>query len=123
MLIKTQKEELMEKGVMTLRLRVEYFTMESDGLEITRIGEEYKLIEYFEGEKNVLSLEVYPCEYWDTRDGGARRHEYEIAGRSHLELLRAGCIYMNYSGYVHSPRRVRVSSDWVGFNTTRTNRT
>ena len=74
-LVRTQKEtvtEAADRGVSELGLRIECFTLESNGSKITRNYEGLTLIEYFEGEKSVLSLEAYPCELCDTRDGGAR---------------------------------------------------
>ena len=88
--------------------KVECFTLESNGSKVTRNTENYIYINYFEGEKDILSLEAYPSELWDARDGGARRREYEEAGKKHCELLRAGHKYMRYSGYIYSPRRVEV---------------
>ena len=85
------------------------FNLESDGSRITRNSDdEHMRIDYFEGEQEVTSLYVYPCEYWDRKDGGTRRRDYIKAGQRHLQLLRKGSTFMRYSGYVRPTRRLKV---------------
>ena len=85
------------------------FNLESDGSRITRNRDYSNLrIDYFEGEQEITSLTVFPCEYWDRKDNGSRRRDYINAGQKHLQLLRRKSAFMRYSGNILSKRRLKV---------------
>lgn len=65
-------------------------------------------IDYFEGERDITSLKVFPCEYLDRADGGKTRCELEDRGRRWYQLLRGGAAH--YSGELPAePEMVRLS--------------
>lgn len=64
-------------------------------------------IDYFEGERDITSLKVFPCEYLDKADGGETRRKLEGRGRAWYQLLRGGTT--SYTG------KLPGKSDMVGF--------
>ena len=85
------------------------FNLESDGVRITRNEDDGNMrIPHFEGEQEVTSLKVFPCEYWDRKDGGSRRRDYIVAGKKIVQLLRRRKAFMRYSGNPLSRRRMTV---------------
>lgn len=65
-------------------------------------------IDYFEGERDISSLKVFPCEYLDKVDCGKTRSELEDRGRRWYQLLRGGATY--YDG------ELPAEPDLVGFS-------
>ncbi|KAK2603342.1 hypothetical protein N8I77_009806 [Diaporthe amygdali] len=53
-------------------------------------------INYFEGERDITALKVFPCEYLDRSDGGKTRRKLEEQGRRWYQLLRGGSTH--YTG-------------------------
>jgi hypothetical protein len=71
------------------------------------------VIERFDGERLVTSLPVFPCEFHDKQDGGARNETFRKGGDKVCELLWGESRYMKYEGEVMDNSRsyVRLSSD------------
>lgn len=55
-------------------------------------------INFFEGERTVTSLPVFPRQYWDCRDQGKRKTLFEERGKKKLDLLRNEPKQMTYEG-------------------------
>lgn len=53
-------------------------------------------IDYFDGERDITTLKVFPCEYLDQIDGGNARRKLQEQGRRWYGLLRGGAV--QYSG-------------------------
>jgi hypothetical protein len=75
------------------------------------------VIQHFEGERPVTSLPVIPREYWDARDNGARRQQFEARGKKKLELMEARPKEMKHSGtsIEHDKKEVRMALVWPIF--------
>jgi hypothetical protein len=56
------------------------------------------VIHRFEGEMAVTSLPIIPREYWDARDNGARRRQFEARGKKKLDILDGGPREMIFKG-------------------------
>lgn len=52
-------------------------------------------IDYFDDEREITSLKVFPCEYLDRADGGETRRRLEDQGRRWYQLLRGGATRYN----------------------------
>ncbi|KAK0637655.1 ATPase family AAA domain-containing protein 3 [Lasiodiplodia hormozganensis] len=55
-------------------------------------------IPFFEGEKHVTSLPIYPREFYDKTDANARREKFEARGRKMRDILWHGHAYVTYEG-------------------------
>lgn len=84
---------------------VRLWRLSFDGRHITR-QRCSMTIEYFEGERDITSLNVFPCEYLDRVDGGETRRRLEGRGRMWYQLLRGGTT--SYDGKLpETPDQVR----------------
>ena len=86
---------------------VNMIDIESNGVKIGRTMSS-TIIEWFEGEREVTSLSLYPSEYWDRKDGGKRRKAFEERGEKLFRLLQAGPKQMQYDGFPYSRRKTLV---------------
>lgn len=87
---------------------IDIWVFESDGDKIGR-SSDTRSIKWFEGEREITSLEQYPAAFWDRQDGGKRRQATVERGHKHYELLRGGPRQMRYDGRPYSSRRETVS--------------
>jgi len=55
-------------------------------------------IEYFDGEKAVLDLPIYPREYFDRTDNGQRRKDFEARGRRVADVVWQKFAFQHYDG-------------------------
>lgn len=55
-------------------------------------------IEWYEGERDVTSLEVVPREYWDAIDNGERRAKFEARGAKKVKLMSTRFRQMSHKG-------------------------
>ncbi|KAL0254965.1 hypothetical protein SLS55_009489 [Diplodia seriata] len=55
-------------------------------------------VPYFEGEKEVMKLPVYPREYFDKRDGGERKAKFQQRGAKACDIAWKGHSYLSYKG-------------------------
>ena len=78
--------------------RVYMWGMESNG---SILGREWwvDFIMYYEGERKVTSLPVFPCRYRDAEDGGKTRQELIDRGRKSYRILHDMPKQMFYDGY------------------------
>lgn len=74
---------------------VHLWRLHYDGRYVTRQTCSAK-IDYFDGERDVATLKVFPCECLDKTDGGKARRKLEEQGRRWYQLLRGGAV--QYSG-------------------------
>lgn len=65
----------------------------------------------YEGEKNILDLNVYPQAYFDAKDGGARRRMFEERGSRIFGILKTGHEYVNYDGDFMDIKKSKVRED------------
>jgi hypothetical protein len=65
-----------------------------------------RIIAPFEGEREITSLNVFPCEYLDSKDGGLTRKQLEKRGEKFYRYLR--CAQVHYSG-----KSLGSESNWV----------
>ncbi|KAI9655727.1 MAG: hypothetical protein M1821_005162 [Bathelium mastoideum] len=84
---------------------VNYFKLQSNGVTMGR-GGLARLIEYFEGEREVTALPIYPASFWDSVDGGERRRELEERGEHVFQIFRDGHRQMKFTGNTCSERKV-----------------
>lgn len=66
-------------------------------------------IDYFDGERPVTSLPIFPREFHDNEDGGLRRREFENRGDKIREMFWEGYRYMSYDGECPDDKRRYVS--------------
>ena len=90
---------------------IDIWVIESEGTMVGRTGDT-RHIKWFEGEREITSLEHYPAVFWDRQDGGKRRQAVVERGHTHYKLIRAGPQQMRYDGRPYSSRRETVSC-WV----------
>ena len=86
---------------------INYFKLQANGVMMGR-GRLSRLIEYFEGEREVTSLTVYPASFWDDQDSGERRRCFEEQGERMYQIFRDGHRQMKFTGYTNSERKVYV---------------
>lgn len=55
-------------------------------------------VPFFEGEKPVTKLPVFPREYFDGLDGGERKRKFQERGAKACEILWKGHSYLSYNG-------------------------
>lgn len=76
---------------------VEVWSLASAGEKITRQAHVYEIKE-FGGEREITSLDVFPCFYLDREDKGKTRFHLEQRGQRYYEILRELPMHMTYSG-------------------------
>jgi len=57
----------------------------------------FKIVKY-DGEQDITTLAVFPCQYLDRSDGGKTRRSLERRGRIHFEYLKAAPLHIKYKG-------------------------
>lgn len=82
--------------------RVKLWGLESNGVRVTRT-EGSRSIGWYEGERKVTSLPIYPSQFQDKTDGGKSRRELQDRGERIYELMRAQPKQMRYE-YVLAER-------------------
>lgn len=73
------------------------WSLASAGDKITRHKHDYEILE-FGGEREITSLDVFPCKYLDIKDRGETRRHLETQGRRYYDILRELPMHMTYSG-------------------------
>lgn len=87
-----------EKGNFdTSSVQVTVWSLASAGDKIFRKEHFYEIVE-FDGEREITSLEVFPCKYLDEQDGGKTRTNLELRGQRYYDILREYPVHMAYSG-------------------------
>jgi hypothetical protein len=84
---------------------LEMWYMNFDGQRLGRCECDRKIAP-FEGEREITSLNVFPCEYLDLKDGGLTRKQLEARGEKFYRYLRCAQVY--YSG-----KSLGSESKWV----------
>jgi hypothetical protein len=84
---------------------LEMWYMNFDGQRLGRC-ECDRIIAPFEGEREITSLNVFPCEYLDSKDGGLTRKQLEERGEKFYRYLRGSQVH--YSG-----KSLGSESKWV----------
>ena len=95
-----------EKGQEALRVHLWY--SECDGRTLGRETFDVYIPRY-EGERQVTSVDIFPCVYLDESDGGRTRRAIIDRGRKAFQLMRAMPKQMKYSGYTYSKQMREVS--------------
>jgi hypothetical protein len=87
-----------EKGNFDTRsVQVTVWSLASAGDKIFRKEHFYEIMEYG-GEREITSLEVFPCKYLDEQDSGKTRANLEVRGQRYYDILREFPLHMAYSG-------------------------
>ncbi|KAL8792172.1 MAG: hypothetical protein Q9195_005268 [Heterodermia aff. obscurata] len=84
--------------------RVNYWGLESNGVRISR-DEMWKSIDMYDGERQVLSLPIFPSRYRDSKDGGETRRSLEERGERLYKLIYAQPRQMWYDGHFFSAKK------------------
>ncbi len=84
---------------------LEMWYMDFDGQRFGRCECDRKIAP-FEGEREITSLNVFPCEYLDSTDGALTRKQLEARGEKFYRYLR--CAQVHYSG-----KSLGSESKWV----------
>ncbi|KAI1504177.1 hypothetical protein F5X99DRAFT_372745 [Biscogniauxia marginata] len=71
------------------------WSLDFDGQFVGRCARQV-IIPHFEGERAITTLQVFPCEYVDKKDGGKTREKLEQYGKQWYELLVGAQVH--YSG-------------------------
>ena len=100
---KTEKE-----GGQKRNFKIHLWRLESDGKHLSREWSMRRIPEY-EGERQVTSLPLHPCEYRDIEDGWETRRAVIDRGRQAYQMLRAMPKQMWYDGYPYALQRQMVS--------------
>jgi hypothetical protein len=66
------------------------------------------IIDKFDGERLVTNLPVFPCEFHDRQDDGARKDSFQKRGDRICELFWGGSRYLSYEGELMDDARPRV---------------
>lgn len=77
---------------------------------ITRV-EYHPEINFFDGKRDVTSLNICPCSIWDERMGFERRQSLVRQGKDKVEILKKGHALMEYTGSVLNSRPTYVSEN------------
>lgn len=67
-----------------------------------------RYISPFEGERDITSLRVYPCEFLDIKDDGLTRKKLEARGKRFYRYLRGAQVEYHGDSLGNPPRRVRI---------------
>lgn len=103
----TPSESEKEQGEKE-RLEIALWGLESNGKILGReLG--HRFIAWYEGERQVTSLPVYPFKYRDSEDGGKTRQAMIDRGHKAFQILRAMPKQMWYDGYAFSRQKQVVS--------------
>lgn len=62
----------------------------------------------FEGEREVVDLDVYPREYFDQIDDGERREQFVNRGKRVADITWNGSAYQHYDGHTMSTNRTNI---------------
>ncbi|KAL9040175.1 MAG: hypothetical protein Q9214_004591 [Letrouitia sp. 1 TL-2023] len=95
------------------RWSVSFWILESDG---TFLGRELIVrdILKFSGERQVTSLPVYPCTYFDSLDGGKTRQAVVERGKKAYQILREMPKQMWYDGFTDKKRLFLMTEKYRG---------
>jgi hypothetical protein len=97
-----------EKGNFdTSNAQVTVWSLASAGDKIFRKEYFYEIMEY-SGEREITSLEVFPCKYLDEQDGGKTRANLEPRGRRYYDILREYPLHLSYSGPTFDQKPITV---------------
>jgi hypothetical protein len=77
------------------------------GRRVTKVITEFTIYEFY-GEREILSLPVFPCTYFDKSDKGKTKASLESLGEKYYEILKEVPAYRAYSGYAWGQRRKTV---------------
>ena len=94
-------------------LQVTIWGVESDGTKVSR-DRMKRTIEWFRGERGVLSLPTYPSIFQDREDGGKLRRSLEERGERQFRLIRAQPKQMWYDGHCFTKKKQKVRSEILG---------
>ena len=89
--------------------KVKAWGLESNGVRVSR-DEMARSIGWFEGERQVKSLPIYPSWVQDKEDGGKCRQTMEERGERLYQLIRSQPKQMWYDGYYLTKRTQKVPS-------------
>jgi len=70
-------------------------------------------IEHFDGEKEVTELNVFPREYFDRTDEGARRKQFEARGRKAADVVWQGFSYQHYDGRAMTDKKTMIKGQVI----------
>ncbi|KAA8635553.1 hypothetical protein SMACR_09201 [Sordaria macrospora] len=97
-----EKDQLNREKPRLAGFTIQMWNLDYDGTFVGRHAtEEY--IPPFEGEREITSLHIIPCEYKDKEDGGETREGLITDGKMWYELLRGGQVF--YSGHLLDDRK------------------
>jgi hypothetical protein len=71
----------------TRGLEIKVWYLMFDGTVLKRKASMVEINRY-NGENEITSFNIYPCKYWDTKDGGKRRKAFESRGEAIFRLCR-----------------------------------
>lgn len=77
--------------------QVTVWALASAGGKIIRKQHLYEIFE-FGGERDITSLEIFPCKYLDIQDGGKTKTRLEAQGRRYYDILSKLPMHLTYSG-------------------------
>ncbi|KAL8734032.1 MAG: hypothetical protein Q9166_001793 [cf. Caloplaca sp. 2 TL-2023] len=103
--IETVNANISEEGAGNKdRMDVYTWGLESDGSTIKRQSL-YKHIDWYKGEREVMSLPIFPSRFQDQKDGGKRRRMLEERGERVHNLMRSQPKQMWYDGLFLTTRK------------------
>jgi hypothetical protein len=76
---------------------------------VMKVRSQYTIYDFI-GEREILSLPVFPCMYLDKTDKGKTKANLETLGEKYYEILKEVPAYRAYSGYTWGKRRKTVKS-------------
>jgi hypothetical protein len=86
-----------DRDLMRAQTQVTVWSLASAGDKIVRHRHDFEIHE-FGGEREITSLDLFPCKYLDIKDGGKTRKHLETQGRRYYGILRELPMHMTYSG-------------------------
>lgn len=66
-------------------------------------------VRYFEGEKAVTDIPIFPCTFFDRQDSGKRRESFIVRGKRVCDILWREYAYLRYHGRFVDERETEVS--------------
>ena len=95
--IVTTVPEIGGQDYVPKQTQIAVWSLASAGDKIVRHRHDFA-INAFAGEREIISLDLFPCKYLDIKDGGRTRRHLETQGHRYYDILRELPMHMTYSG-------------------------
>lgn len=112
-------ESVLRDPMLSSPYIINMWNLDFDGRYVGRLSTSIT-IAYFEGEREITSLKVFPSQFMDKNDGGKLRRSMEDRGKRWYQFLRGAQVY--HSGELCNAKRqvgCKIRDHSIGFGTMR----